>query len=355
MEDLENLTPDNTIEESPVVESAPISEVAEEKPEPKAKSFEEALERKIKDKDRHAQNKEEKAEEIKESPDDIAAKEAAKLDRKIAKANNLPPSWSKNLAEKWATLPDEVKLEIAKREEEVTRGFTRDGEDKKMAREFKDVFSEYEKQGIVFPRGYKDTVKELLGAAKVLNYGSPQEKLNYIDATARSVGIDLRSALGIGQSNPEVAQQNNLPNPELYALQQRQAQLEAEIRRQNELQDQMQSKEASEIINKFASDPAHKYYHQVAPQMGRLIQSGFASSLEDAYEKAINLDPDLSSMRIEEARLEAIAKFREKTTSQTNAAKKAAVSITGAAPTGSLRGSQGLSFEQALARNLGIN
>jgi hypothetical protein len=314
----------------------------EEKEQP-AKSFEEALERNIKDRDV-------KTEAVTtESPEDLAAKEAATIKREVK--SNLPPSWSKNLATKWDVLPEEVKAEIARREEEVTRGFSRDGEDKKMAREFKDMFSEYEKQGINFPRGYKETVKDLLGAAKVLNFGSPQEKLDFMDRTAKSVGLDLRVALDVNNNNQQ-AQENNLPNSEVYALKQQLAHLEGAVKQQFEIQDQMHTKEASEIINTFASDPAHKYYHQVAPQMGQLIQMGLAGSLEDAYEKAISLDQELNSMRIEEARRDAIAKFRERTSSQTNAAKMAAVSLTGTAPTISAR--KASSFEEALSRNLGV-
>lgn len=351
VEQLAQSAPVDNVEAAPVTETPAVEKITKE---PAAKNFSDALERKIYDRDRYQEKKQEQAESkdvpSAESFEEKAAKEAARVERKT---KGIPPSWSKNVADKWDSLPEDIRAEIAKREEEVTRGFTRDGEDKKLAREFKEVFNEYEKQGINFPRGYKDTVKELLNAAKVLNYGSPQEKLAYIDATARSVGLDLRSSLGVANNDSTVAQQNNLQNPEIHALHQKIAQLEGTLTKQMQLQDQMQTKEATEIIQKFASDPAHKYYHQVAPQMGQLIQNGFASSLEDAYEKAINLDPDLHSMRLEEARQEAIAKFREKLNSQTEAAKKAAVSITGEAPIGT-PGARAASFEEDLARKLGV-
>src|SRR6185437_12722421 len=124
--------------------------------------------------------------------------------------------------------------------------------------------------------------------------------------------------------------QNIDPNVQ-HALQRVQY-LEEQIRNQQHLQQQEQQRkqqaeqaELTRQIEEFSSSPNRPHFESVRDDMSKLLQAGYAESLDDAYDKAVWARPDIRStlLKDEEAeRIQEQAKVAE-------TAKAKARSITG--------------------------
>jgi hypothetical protein len=212
---------------------------------------------------------------------------------------------------------------IERREADIHKEFTRFDEDRVYGKQVKEAVTPYmpmiEAEGTTPSKA----INVLLSHAHLLRHGSPQDKFNLWINTAKTYNIPLPKEFGIPQSQSTPAT-NFDPNaivakvPEIV---------------QRELQTYEQKKEEAQIrstIDAFAADPAHPHYETVRPLMSSLLNSGQATDLQDAYDKACWAVPEIRStlQQAQESETEAqrIASIRAKTA----AAKKAASSVAGA-------------------------
>jgi hypothetical protein len=121
--------------------------------------------------------------------------------------------------------------------------------------------------------------------------------------------------------------------PEVAALRHEIAALKAELRNEvGSVRESVARREreavqraAGEAVQAFAA--AHPYFSDLSDTIVRMIDTGFASDLSDAYEKAVRLSPDVA------ARIEADRKAKSPDPAQTR--QKAQFSITGTPAAGS--------------------
>ena len=115
-------------------------------------------------------------------------------------------------------------------------------------------------------------------------------------------GVDPRAlAAAFNGGEPPQGQQPNDPFTQrlsgieqtLQQLMGSQQQREAEFARQ-------ENESVQSEIQRFASDPAHKYFENVRADMGILYQAGKATTLEDAYQQACWLNPKSAICKIKE-------------------------------------------------------
>lgn len=244
--------------------------------------------------------------------------EEPKIEEKIPDA---PRSWNAEEKAKWNEATPEVRKAILRREQEVEQGFTKLDEDRNFGKSLKEVITPY--LPIITAEGGTPAtaVKELLNTAYILRTAPIAQKTALFHQLAKQYGVDLSQQ----NSNPDVQ-----PNQILAQTQQELAQLKQEIQKQPEIFRQQQENLAIKSqIDAFAVDPKNAHYEKLKPLMASLLQSGQAKDLQDAYDKASWVDPDIRSAMNSDQQKAADMQRIADTKAKTDKARKLAVSIKG--------------------------
>lgn len=222
-----------------------------------------------------------------EGTEQPAAESVTQDDDRTASA---PSSWKQDIAAKWADLPPEVKAEIHRREADYHKGIENYRQAAQIAQEVQQVVSPYmrnfETAGVQPLQG----INHLLGVEHQLRNGTPEQKAQMVAQIARDYGVDL------GQ-----VQQVPPPDPQVQALMQQNQQLQ---QFQQQTVQQQQQQVLSEI-QAFRENPANVHFEAVKDDMAALLQSGRADSLQDAYDKAVWMRPDIRQTLVQQQRTEA--------------------------------------------------
>lgn len=272
------------------------------------------------------QAKEPKEEKQRNEDGKFKAKEKLKLDpakspaiEVVAKEIPAPAAWKNEHKAKWNDLPQDIREEISRREDEVHKGFTKLDEDRNLGKQIKEVVTPY----LATIRAEGGTpvtaVADLLNTAHVLRTGDPLSKARMVQNVIKQFGIDLSLVQGNQQQI----------DPTVTALQQQLAQINYEREQEKLLQRQEQDGTVNAIIEEFAANPANIYYAQVKPQMAALLKASLATDLQDAYDKAVKLDPSISQIIVSQTAAELATKKQQ----ELEAKRRAAVSVSGSSST----------------------
>jgi hypothetical protein len=230
-----------------------------------------------------------------------------------------PASWKKDYHDVWQTADDRMKEYAWQREEQMKAGVQPLMEKARMADQFQEVLNPY--METIRGLGIEPTqaVKALMEADHALRYSDPQQKQQLFMRLAQQYGVNLGGEL---QQQPF--------DPNISALQQELNKVRGEVMSWKEQQEQLQNQSLMSEINSFALQAEH--FEEARPTMIALLNSGVASTLEEAYEKAVRLDDNLYQQvqQSQQAKIETQQKV-----AANQAAKKAraaAVSVRSAAP-----------------------
>lgn len=229
-----------------------------------------------------------------------------------------PQALSGAIKDKWSELPEDVRAEWSKRENDFHQAMTRHDGDLNMGREMKEVIAPY--MATIQAEGGTPAaaVKDLLNTAYVLRTGSPHQKAEILRTVAQQYNIDM------GQASQPQQQQN----PELLHLQNEIAQLRQSANPEyikSQLQEEMESANMKAEVDTFAAKSENVYLEQVKPLMASLLNSGQAKDLQEAYDKACWSDPVIRASLLSAQKEEQEAKRK----AEVKAKKHAAVSING--------------------------
>lgn len=220
-------------------------------------------------------------------------------------ARKAPQSWKKEMHDQFQKLDPTVQDYIDQREAQMREGLEKDRTDANVGRTMRDLMTPYaallKSQNVDEPTA----VRYLLNAHYKLSTANPQEK----EALAKEF---LRS-YGIGEpdnSDPEIKRLRE----ELHGIK---SHLTAS--QQRTLQETRERVESD--VSKFASDPSHSYFDDVADDIVPLIKAGY--SLDEAYEKAIWANPVTRQKELDRLQTEKEAKSKEKAKQDAQAALKA--------------------------------
>lgn len=233
-----------------------------------------------------------------------------------------PASWKKDYHEAWSTADDKLKEYAWQREEQMKAGVQPLMEKAKFADQYQEVMNPYMDTirglGIDGPKA----VKALMEADHALRYSDPQQKQQLFLRLAQQYGVNF----GDGSQ----LQQQAAVDPNISALQQELNRVRGEVMSWKEEQEQVQNQSLLGEINNFAMKAEH--FEEARPVMITLLQSGVASTLDEAYEKALRLDDNLYQ-QVQQGRQSQVD--TQQKVAANNAAKKAraaAVSVRSAAP-----------------------
>jgi len=240
-----------------------------------------------------------------------------------------PTTWRKEAAAQWASIPDSLKDEILKRENDARLGIQNYKSAADIGRQYEEAskpFSQTFQQLGVTP---VQAFQYLLNADAKLRYSNPQEKARYFSELARNYGIDLSQVVQLPPVPPEYQQMQQ----ELNKLRQQQTRWE-----------EQQNASLNSEIERFAE--THEHLEAVRPAMAVLLEKGLAKDLQDAYEKAIWADPEIRSLLI--SKQTSNVQVKAEKAALVDRQRKAAVSVKGSTPASGSSGGNATSVRSAI-------
>jgi hypothetical protein len=210
--------------------------------------------------------------------------------------HRAPHSWQTQEAkDAWRHVPHAARAEIIRREREVMRVLGESGQARQVAKRFAEVIRPYEARIRSTGLDPLRAVDELMKADHVLSTAAPAKKAALVAQIVKEYGVDiaeLDSALAGQPSGDPVAERvEQLVQQRLQPFQsfvQQQAQFEAQRR-------QAEQAQHAQAVQKMAVDPRYPHFDDVREVMADLIEAagnrGLALSLDEAYKRAIAIDP----------------------------------------------------------------
>lgn len=214
-----------------------------------------------------------------------AADPNAPVDPNAPAAVRPPPGWSPASKVAFDGLPESVKADIVKREAEVNAGFQKLAEYKSV-----DKYVEQAKRG---GTTLDRALEQYTGIEALLR----KDVFAGIDQVLANVGIkDPRSFItayqqrfaGGNQHAPQPQQQT--PSPQSLDPRQLAAQIRQELKSEQVLET------AKTEVDRFFSDPKNRFAENVKPLMQKLALSGLANTVQDAYDMACRMDPEIAKL-----------------------------------------------------------
>jgi len=244
-------------------------------------------------------------------------------------AKQPPSSWRANVRDHFATLPADVQDEILRREGDFHNGIQQYKQDADYARSIKGVIAPYQSDFAALGVNETQAIQSLLQSERTLRIGTPEQKLAVLQSIVHSYGVPVEALLSDDGNVRDVAMQN-------AQLISRLNQMEQQLHGFTSAQQQTAQSQAQTEIQKFASNPANKWFEDVREDMGRMLNAGMATDLQDAYDKAVWQRTDIRQAILAQQQKEAEEKRQKEAT--TRAAKAIKGNVTnlrtqGPAPT----------------------
>lgn len=222
-----------------------------------------------------------------------------------------PPSFLPAEAKsEWAKTPSAIQAALIKRDVDANEGARQWSEQRRNLEQAISPLHELSQQnGIPWQEG----LNRLLTVET--NLRNPQTAAQTIGQLAQAYGVDL-AALVNGSPQPQRQAQQLDPNVIIA-----QAREEARRETQAAFQDQALNSEITGFATaRDANGLTHPHFETVKQAMGLLLQSGQASTMQEAYDKAIWINPDTRPQ----------PQIQVNSQQQVQKARKAAVSVSGA-------------------------
>lgn len=226
--------------------------------------------------------------------------------------NVAPKTWRPEAAAEWAALPEKARAEIVKREEDMYRGLEAYREDAGFGKTVKQVLNPYlptMKQYGVDPMQQVDA---MMRAHHTLAFGTPEQKQGLLRQIIADYRLDATALANEAADAPYI-------DPAVRGLQSELQSVKSKIEQSERQAFEAKRTETVREIERFYADPKNPYAAEVSDEMASLIQSGKYSSLADAYQAAIWLNPGVRAKEL--ARLDTERQSAARKTAEEEAAR----------------------------------
>lgn len=233
-----------------------------------------------------------------------------------------PQSWKKEMHDFWSKADPRLQEYAYQREEQMRAGI----EPIRSKAEFADKVNEAIAPYMDTIRGLgidpPQAIRALMEADNILRSSPPQDRLNYFHSLARSYGIDLTAQ---GQPAPQAP-----VDPSFVALQNELVKIRGEVTGWKQAQEEAAYAALLDEVQQFSTKAEH--FEAARKTMIPLMESGIATTLEDAYNKALRLDPELFAASQQAQQAAAAAQRKASADKAAKAARAAAVSVRSSTP-----------------------
>lgn len=228
-----------------------------------------------------------------------------------------PVSWGISAREQWNTLPEDVKSQVLKREQQIAEALENGKENRKTGERFMDIVNKF--QPIISAEGITDPIqgfKGLMETVAGLRLGNQQQKAQFIARFINGYGVDLNvldQVLASNISGKPVQQTEDQRLAQM--LEQKMApinQFMSNLERQKQLHEQQMQENTNREVESFAQ--SHEFYQDVRLDMADLIDlaanQGRNLTLEQAYNMACAANPEIQSVIKNRNNMNSIAQKR---------------------------------------------
>lgn len=220
-----------------------------------------------------------------------------------------PKTWKPEAAAEWSKVPPLVQQEILKREQDMFTGL----ETYKVAADFgktvHSILNPYA-EGIRSRGGDPiDHVHKILEADRILSTASDEEKVEHFMALARSYGVNFQ------------ADDVSFEDTTVKELRQTVASLQSRLDNQDKTAQNAHRLQIEKEVKAFESDPKNIYFNELGNDIARLISTGVATSLQEAYDKAVWTNPITRDKEIQRQQKEREEKSKAEAAKQVTKAK----------------------------------
>jgi hypothetical protein len=237
-----------------------------------------------------------------------------------------PASWKKEYHEVWGKADPKLREYAYQREEQMRRGVEPLLTKAQFADAMQQAIEPYREtiRGLGIPE--HEAVAALMKADHTLRTtNDPAARYAYFQQLAQSYGVNL----GGFQNAPQTNTQQGV-DPVVWQLQNELNNIRGEVMGWKQQQEMVENQTLLSEIEGFSQKAEH--FEDARPVMIQLLQSGMASTLDEAYEKAIRLDSALFERVNSAKQAEAQAKAAADANRAAKVARAAAVSVRGSTP-----------------------
>ncbi len=255
-----------------------------------------------------------------------------------------PPGWSKESKEAFKALPPSVQADVLKREQEVSNGFKQKTEELSRYQEIEKVIAparaEYQRHGM----SDAQAINQLFAWEQ--SFRNPATRMAAFQNLARSYGVDFTQ---FAQPAGQASEQEQIP-AQLRPVVDQFGQVAQTVQTLEQRLNAQEQDRLQRDIQAFAKDKPH--FEKLRPLMGKLLQGGAATTMEDAYQQASKLDPDISAFIAQEAKDKADAEAKRAAEEKAKAARLAASSVRSAPTQGNVASTKGKSTAKSVRESL---
>ena len=252
-----------------------------------------------------------------EEPAATTAEKPAETPEPAAATDAPPKTWRKEASAHWAALPSEIKAEVLKRESDIFAGLETYKADAGFGKSIKAVVAPYEQILRANNMDPAQTIGGLMNAHYTLATGTPEARVQLFQKLAKDYGIDL------GQLSGQPAGEAPYIDPAVAALQKELQTVQSQLSATAQQQHQQRRAEVSRQVDVFAADPKNVHWNDVADDITRLISTGVAGTLQEAYDKAVWLNPVTRAKEVTRTAAEATSKAQAEAKAKADKAKAA--------------------------------
>lgn len=255
-----------------------------------------------------------------------------------AEALTAPAGWKAGPREQWKNIPRAAQEEILRREKETAQTIRQSSQARQLAQEFQNTINPFLPLIQAQNSNPMQAVKNLMTTAAGLSVGTAVQKAQIVREIIQNYGVDIQTLDQVLSGNPVQqgnVQQNNQMAPPPWANPI--FQFMNTVQQQRSQREQQIIADAEAETETFAAK--HEFFEDVREEMADLMEvaakRGVILSMEDAYNRAVTMHPDISTVVSQRA---AAAKAK---TNNIQKNRNAASSITGAprnGPTGAKPG-----------------
>ena len=218
----------------------------------------------------------------------------------------VPKSWAKEYHDYWGKIDPKAQEYIEKREQDFLNGLEQYKTDSAFAKSIRETLNPYKQTLQGLNVNEVQAINALFRADHTLRYAQPAERLQHFKQLAQNYGVDL-AGLAAKTETPTAP-----ANPELESVKQQLNSLQSTITAQHEAALQEARGKAQKEVEAFAADEkAHPYFNEVSDEMTLLLKADPKLSLQDAYDRAVRLNPVTYAKEVARIQTETEAKLKE--------------------------------------------
>lgn len=218
----------------------------------------------------------------------------------------VPKSWPKEMHEHWGKVDPKVQEYWETRESQMLNGLDQYKGDAQYGKTLREVMTPFEhllRQHRLEPH---QAVQSLMVAHQRLTDGPLEQRRAAYDELGRNLGLTAP----IGNGTATTAQPSL--DPAIQALQTEFQGLKQSLTAREQADYHAAQQRVTQEVEAFAADAkAHPYFQEVSADITALLKGGVATSLQDAYERAVRMNPVTYAKEVTAAQQAEVTKQKE--------------------------------------------